>query len=251
MRQKARCPFFEMVAGCSFGKSPSRSQGDDALRACGQVAIMRNQDQGRARFPVEVKEQIDDGLAGIRVEIARGFVGKEDARPVDKRPCDPYALLLSARELRGIMRQPVPQAHAVEQFFGVVKGPGFAAQFKGHHHIFKGREGGDELKTLKHKAHVLIANGCALVLIEAIEGHAIKRDRARTRAVKPGTQAEQRGLATARRPHNRASLPFENGKRDVVQNRKRLPPARINAGQALHRECDVRFVCVHGSGEMQ
>ena len=31
--------------------------------------------------PVEVKEQIDDGLAGIRVEIARGFVGKEDARP--------------------------------------------------------------------------------------------------------------------------------------------------------------------------
>ena len=66
-----------LTADCFFVRCDFAAlQADEALRACGEVVIVCDEDEGCSRFTVEVKEQIDNGMTGVGVEVARGFVGK-------------------------------------------------------------------------------------------------------------------------------------------------------------------------------
>jgi hypothetical protein len=60
-------------------------------------------DQRRLRCLVEIEQQVDDALAGDRIEIARRLVREQHCRPRHERPCDGDALLLAARQLSRIV----------------------------------------------------------------------------------------------------------------------------------------------------
>ena len=57
--------------------------------------IMRHQHNGPA-FAAQLAEEREDGLAGGGVEVAGGFVRKDDFRAVDQRARDGGPLLLAA-----------------------------------------------------------------------------------------------------------------------------------------------------------
>ena len=83
----------------------------------GDLGIVRDQGDGAALF-AEGPEEFEDRLAGVGVEVARRFVGEDDARAVDQRPGDGDALLLAAGELHGPMALAVLQIDHLERFHG-------------------------------------------------------------------------------------------------------------------------------------
>jgi len=53
------------------------------------------------------KQKLDDLLARILVQVSGRFVCDDDRGIRRKRACDSYALLFAARQLRGIVVEPV------------------------------------------------------------------------------------------------------------------------------------------------
>jgi hypothetical protein len=77
------------------------ADGDGTVRrACGDLGLVRDEDDGVAGVvqPLEERHDLD---AGLRVEVAGRLVGQQDRRVVDQRARDGDALALAARQLVG------------------------------------------------------------------------------------------------------------------------------------------------------
>ena len=68
-----------------------------ALRHAGDREIVRDDDD-RVTLTVQVDEELEDLVAGLGIQRARGLVGQEQRRAVGQRPGDRDALPLPARE---------------------------------------------------------------------------------------------------------------------------------------------------------
>src|SRR5258706_10294508 len=80
----------------------------------GDVRLVGHQDDRIALAP-DLPERGHDLLARHGVEIARGFVGEDDARTIDERTSDRDALALAPRQLIGPVSHAVAQPHALER----------------------------------------------------------------------------------------------------------------------------------------
>ena len=58
---------------------------DDAVGMAGHVVVVGDKDDGDAFLAVELLEHPEHVLGGVRIEVARGFVGQQERRPVDQR----------------------------------------------------------------------------------------------------------------------------------------------------------------------
>ena len=84
--------------------------------------VVGDQDDRDPFLLVELLKDPQDLLAGVRVEVSRRFVGKEQRGTVDQGPGDGHALLLSAGKLRGLVVQVLAQADLFEQL-GPLRAP--------------------------------------------------------------------------------------------------------------------------------
>ena len=109
-----------------------------------------------------------------------------------------HALLLAARELRGVVVAAVAEADALEQR---VAAPArvLAAQLERHLDVLARRERRDQVERLEHEADPRGAQPRALVLAQAREVVAVEQHAPARRAVEAREQAEQRALAAAGR----------------------------------------------------
>ena len=80
--------------------------------------LVRDDDDRHAERLVDLLEQAEDRLRGVRVEGAGGLVAQEVFRPRRQGACDGHALLLTAGELRGIRFRAVGQSDELEQLGG-------------------------------------------------------------------------------------------------------------------------------------
>ena len=85
----------------------------DAVGGAQHLGVVGGADDGDAVAGVEFLEQLDDLGAGLRVEVAGGFVGENDARGVRQGAGDGDALLLAAGELEGLVVEAVAKADAI------------------------------------------------------------------------------------------------------------------------------------------
>ena len=92
---------------------------DDALGMAGHVHVVRDQDDG-VTGGVQLFQDAQHFLAGVRVQRAGRLVGQDDLAAVHQRPRDADALLLAARQLAGAVIGTVAQAQAPEQFAGAL-----------------------------------------------------------------------------------------------------------------------------------
>ena len=80
-----------------------------------QLQIVGRDDNGRAQL-VQLGEQAQQTHAHFRVDIARRFVGNQDFRLSDNRPCDGDALLFAPRKGGGQGRHLVAEPDPGQQF---------------------------------------------------------------------------------------------------------------------------------------
>src|SRR5262245_49747521 len=83
---------------------------DPAAAARGERRIVGDQQQGGAMPPGEVEQQVDDLAAGFGVEIAGRLVSQQQPRAGCRGTGQRDALLLAARQLAGIVGQPLAEA---------------------------------------------------------------------------------------------------------------------------------------------
>ena len=62
-----------------------------------QGQVVRDQDKGCARLPVQFKKEVGDMVAGFGVEVACRFIDEQNYRLVDKCPGNGHTLLLTSR----------------------------------------------------------------------------------------------------------------------------------------------------------
>ena len=86
---------------------------DAATGVAGNVDIVCDHEDGVAGF-VELAKNIDDGFFVGFIEIARGLVGEDELGLIDERASDGDALLFTAGEIGGEMREAVGEADALE-----------------------------------------------------------------------------------------------------------------------------------------
>ena len=83
----------------------------------GEPLVVRHHDE-RGAVGIEASEEVEDLLAGGRVELAGGLVGEEDRRPVGERAGDRHPLHLAAGELRRPVLRAVSEPDVREQLAG-------------------------------------------------------------------------------------------------------------------------------------
>jgi len=138
----------------------------------------------------------------VLVEIAGGLVGEEDAWPVHEGAGQGHALLFAAGKLGRVVATPGAEANRLERRMCPVSRRVIAFQLQRQHHVFLGRQRGEEVKRLEHEAHQPPANRGAGFLVDCLESLAVESYAAPGGHVEAGQQAEQGGLARARRTHD-------------------------------------------------
>jgi len=86
-----------------------------APSVCGDVALMRNENDGVAAL-IQIFEQRHDFFAGFGIEISSRFVGQDNRRLVHERARDRHALALTAREFVRFVMNPIAQANIGQNF---------------------------------------------------------------------------------------------------------------------------------------
>ena len=76
----------------------------------GRVRVVRDHDDGLPEVVDRPAQELQDLLAGARVEVAGRFVGEQHGRLADERPGDGDPLLLATGELGRLVAETVGQA---------------------------------------------------------------------------------------------------------------------------------------------
>ena len=58
-----------------------------------------DQHDGQLETTVDIQQQIEDLIGGLRVECGRGFITQQNVRVIGQRARNPHALFLSAAQL--------------------------------------------------------------------------------------------------------------------------------------------------------
>ena len=159
---------------------------------------MGDQDERGPGLRIQPEEQLRHPLGRLAVQVAGRLIRKQDARPVDEGAGQRHPLLLATGELHREMSAPVTEADLPEEFTG---SPGHSAsppKLQRHHHVFKRRQGGNEVKTLEDKPHRPVSQRCAAILAQAMERNSVKLDISRTGFVQARTDPEQGRFPAAR-----------------------------------------------------
>ena len=93
------------------------AQPDHALGLFGHVGLVRDQHH-RAAFFVQASEDPQHILGRVRVEVAGRLIGQDQRGVRHQRSRHRDALLLPARELRGLVAHAVGHAHRAQGAFG-------------------------------------------------------------------------------------------------------------------------------------
>ena len=108
-------------------------------------------------------KEIENPRAGLRIEIARGFVGEQHARSVDQRTRDRHALTLAAREFGRAVEQSMPKPAGFEEFGGAIAKRGFLGKpaptreshERGQHRVLEDVQLWQQVVELEDETHVL------------------------------------------------------------------------------------------------
>src|ERR1700722_13650636 len=93
-------------------------QEDDPVRVGGSPRVVRDHDDGLAKFRHRLTEKAEQVRGGIGVQVAGGLIGEDEVRPVDQRAGTRNALLLAAGKLTGTVLEPVADT---ELFYQVIE----------------------------------------------------------------------------------------------------------------------------------
>jgi hypothetical protein len=142
------------------------AQTNDALRMFGEREIMRHDDHRRTGLAVELIEQRDNLCACGAVEIARGFIGKENARLIGEGARNGYTLLLAAGQFGREMVEAIAESDACQEVARTRCGIPAALKFQWNLDILLRRKCRNQLKRLENEPNFLTTKLCTSVFVE-------------------------------------------------------------------------------------
>jgi hypothetical protein len=110
MGPDSRLPAPDSFDGCDF----TVTQPYYLTSVGGYGHVVGDDDKGKTLF-VEVAQQVHDLGPGVAVEIACGFVGKQDGGAIGEGAGYCYALLFAPRQFGRLMSHALAETHLVEQ----------------------------------------------------------------------------------------------------------------------------------------
>src|SRR5712664_623379 len=146
-----------------------------ALGKVGVALVVRDHADGGA-VAVQVAEQLHDRFAVFGVQVSGGLVGHQDEGIADQSAGHSDTLLLTSRELRGIVAQAVGHADALESILHFLLALAGAGSAIGEREldVFIHGEIADQVEGLKDEADLAIANARALADGELGNGLAVQ-----------------------------------------------------------------------------
>ena len=188
------------------------------LCLCGNSRVVGNE-QDRNTLPVEVLQDPHDIGGCLRIEISCGFIGQYDGRLAGNDPGNGHSLLLSARKLTRPVIQSITQAHLFQRFDRHLL-PHFTFDptvGQREHDILQGRPSAEQIKALKHKSDLLIAQSAEPMVIELQRIFAIDADCTRCGPVQTTNNVHQGGLSRAGTTGNGQELSRRHAKSDIPE----------------------------------
>jgi hypothetical protein len=91
------------------------AQHHTTVGVCGDLGIVSHQDQGRTAGAVPFEQQIENVSAVLGVEIASGFVGKDDGRLQDEGSGQCNPLLFTTRKLDWVVMHAISKAYTAQE----------------------------------------------------------------------------------------------------------------------------------------
>jgi hypothetical protein len=174
----------------------------DPARLSHDVGVVGRENEGRLLLLVDLAHKLDDPEARLRVEVGRGLVGQDDEGPRHQRPGDGYPLALAARELVGLVLQPVGEAHFLDEVPHYLRarlpGQGSPEQ-EGKLDVLEDVEDRNEIEGLEDEADLLAAVAGQLLVAQGLDVGPIDAHDSRGRQVDAAEHVEHRALARARR----------------------------------------------------
>ena len=164
----------------------------------GDAVIVGDDDQAIAALGVELEQQVDNLVAGRRVEIAGRLVGEEERGAIAQGAGDGDALLFAAGEFRGPVMQPRAEADAIEQIGGVGR-VALAREPGGELDIFQRGEFGEKMVGLEHETDGEIAPRREFSPRPIVDRLATPAHDAGVGPLEPAEDLQQRALARAGR----------------------------------------------------
>jgi acyl-CoA thioesterase I len=175
-------------------------------------------EEGGAGLAPTLEEQVEDGCARRRVEIAGGLVGEDQLGLGGGGAGDGDALLLAARKLRRIMSEAMAEAYGLQLGGGGRKGIGLTGKLQRDRDIFVRGHRGKEVESLEDDADMTLAGAGEAVLIQRHEIGAGNADRARGGPLKAGKHRHQGGFAGAGGAEQRNAFAFRDFKADPAED---------------------------------
>ena len=185
-----------------------------------------------------------------RVEVAGGLIGQHDARLGDERACDSNALLLSARELAGVVTETIAKPNALERLSrtaGALRSGDTRVDERQLHVGLRGcpRE---QVERLEDESDALVAYGGEFVGHHRRDFLALDLDTAGGRSVEQADDVHERRLAGARGSHDREHLAIADLQVDTAESVHLDLIELIDLGDSLSLE-DGASVCAPARGD--
>jgi len=189
------------------------------LEAAGHGGGVGHDDQREALVPLELHQQVRQGVGGGLVQRARRLVGQQEARPVHEGAHHGGALALAARQLAGTVVRASGQAHAVQQREGARAGVGGAGALQhGHQRVLQHGALRQEVVELEDEADGAVAQGREGAGRQARRVRAVKEHLPGVGPVEGAHELEQRALAAARGAGDGRGLPGAQGEVHPVEH---------------------------------
>ena len=141
---------------------------DNALCMPRHLLLVRDE-HNRPTFSMQLPECVEDDLTGIRIEIARWFIGENNRRTIDEGSRDRNALDLPAREfIRAMFEMRLfhaackeRRARPLEAIISI-----HAGIHEGKHDIANDGRARQKIESLKYESDFLVANFCKVIVIQ-------------------------------------------------------------------------------------
>ncbi len=216
--QRLRRPDFEHPALVEHGHAVGQRQG--------LLLVVRDVDRRDAELLLQLADLRAHLDADLGVEIGQRLVEQQDLRVQHQRAGERHTLLLAARQLPRItLVQPAELDLLEHRMHALLDlGRGHLAQLQAVADVFADRHVRPQCVVLEHHADA------TLVRRHLVDAPIVEADLAFVRRVEAGDQAQQRGLAAARRAEEGEQFPFLDRQRHVIGRRHRAEAL----GDVLH-----------------
>ena len=209
--------------------------------AKGFTHVVRNHEYGHAPAVKECSRFILELQACERIERAEGFIHQQNVRLCRKRPREPRALLLAAREFRGKAFSQIRNTGKRQRLRDCCRFAGFGKRLpragrEGERRIFSNRFPRQEERLLKHHGNFRIRPSRRI--------RRRKPHSARLREEQSRSRLKERRFAASRTAEHRRYGAGRYGKRQVIH--RRLSESRVAHYQTLERnapEAAFGFCC--------